>query len=97
MKPDSAANVRQSPLTMAAPDPYAFTAEVVHRSGTPVWIFHGADDTVIPAGESRRMFEELKRRGADVQYTEYPGVGHNAWDPAYGTAELWTWMLGKRR
>jgi predicted peptidase len=35
--------------------------------------------------------------GADVRYTEFPGVGHNAWDPAYGNAELWTWLLAQRR
>mgnify|MGYP006197422011 CR=1 FL=1 len=63
----------------------------------PAWIFHGADDKLIPASESRRMYEELRQRGADVRYTEFPDVGHNAWDPAYGDAELWIWLLGQRR
>jgi predicted peptidase len=96
VKPETAVNVRQSPLTMSAPDPYAFVAARVHEQGVPVWIFHGADDAVIPADESRRMAAELRSLGADVRYTEYPQIGHNAWDPAYGTEELWTWMLGRR-
>ena len=94
LKPEGAKNVRQSPLTMGASDPFAFVAAAVRQ--TPVWMFHGADDPLIPASESRRMSEELQKLGAEVRYTEYPGVGHNAWDPAYGTADLWTWMLSKR-
>lgn len=97
VKPETAVNVRQSPLTMSAPDPYAFVAARVHEQRVPIWIFHGADDPVIPVDESRRMAEELRSRGADVRYTEYPDAGHNAWDPAYGTAELWTWMLDRRK
>lgn len=95
VKPDAAKNVRQSPLTMGAADPYAFTAESLRD--VPIWIFHGAEDGVIPATESRRMKEELDRRGASARYTEYPGVGHNAWDPAYGDESLWKWLLAQRR
>lgn len=94
VKPETAQSVRRSALTMGASDPYAFTAERVGK--TPVWIFHGADDGVIPASESRRMHEELERVGGRVRYTEYPGVGHNAWDPAYSEAALWTWLLRQR-
>ena len=95
MEPPRVTSVRQSPLTKSASDPYALVAEAV--KSTPVWIFHGADDGLIPASESRKMYEELKARGADVRYTEFPGVGHNSWDPAYATEELWTWLLAKRR
>lgn len=95
LKPETADSVRQSPLTASAADPYAATAERV--SGVPVWIFHGAEDKTIPASESRRMYAELQKLGADVRYTEFPGVGHNAWDPAYGNGELWTWLLAQRR
>jgi predicted peptidase len=93
VKPESAVNVRQSPLTLGAADPYALTAGRVRN--LPVWIFHGADDPIIPASESRRMHEELKKLGADVRYTEYPGVGHDSWDRAYGEEELWRWLLAQ--
>ena len=33
--------------------------------------------------------------GGEVHYTEYPGVGHNSWDKAYGDPELMKWMLSK--
>ena len=93
VQPESVESVRQSPLTMTAADPYAFTAERVKQ--TPVWIFHGAADRVIPASESREMYEELLRVGGRVQYTEFPGVGHNAWDPAYSREDLWSWLLSQ--
>jgi beta-glucosidase len=87
-------SVRQSPLTTHASDPFAFVANALKDK--PVWIFHGADDPIIPATESRHMYEALQKAGAgDVHYTEFPNVGHNAWDPAYGTAELWTWMFAR--
>lgn len=95
VKPQTAQNVRQSPITIDAADPYAFTAERLR--GLPAWIFHGADDSVIPASESRRMHEELRLRNAPVRYTEYPGVGHNAWDPAYGDPALWEWLFAQHR
>jgi beta-glucosidase len=87
-------SVRVSPL-VPKDEPYAFVAEKLR--GVPIWMFHGADDTVIPVEESRRMAAALEKRGADVRYTEYAGVGHNSWDAAYGTGELWTWMFAQKR
>ena len=87
--------VQQSPLTMGATDPYAFTAHAIRN--VPIWICHGDADPVIPVDESRRMVELLRAEGAEVHYNEYPGVGHNAWDRAYGDAEMWRWLLTQRR
>jgi predicted peptidase len=33
--------------------------------------------------------------GAEVLYTEYPGVGHNSWDNAYAEHDLIPWLLSK--
>ena len=79
----------------SAPDPYAYVAKQV--SSLPIWIFHGDADPAISVEESRHMFAALKALGANVQYTELPGVDHNAWDPAYGRADLIAWMLTQRR
>ena len=83
--------VARSPLIPENAEPYSFVAQSLPK--VPIWLFHGADDTVVPPEESRRLHEELKKAGANVRYTEYPGVGHNAWDRAYGEADLFTWML----
>jgi predicted peptidase len=73
-----------APATVS--DPYAYVAKQV--SALPIWIFHGEADKTVPVEESRNMAKALKVIGADVRYTEFPGVDHNAWDPAYDLADL---------
>ncbi|MGD1856504.1 MAG: prolyl oligopeptidase family serine peptidase [Leptolyngbyaceae cyanobacterium] len=63
----------------------------------PIWIFHGDADTVVPVEESRRMAAALADLGADVQYSELPGVGHNAWDPAYSQEALPSWLFAQQK
>jgi len=87
--------VQRSPLTMSASDPYGFTARSLRH--IPMRLFHGDADPVIPVSESRMMAAALKQEGADVRYVEFPGVGHNAWDRAYGDEALWEWLFRQRR
>jgi predicted peptidase len=63
----------------------------------PVWAFHGADDDVVPAAESRELVAALQALGGDARLTLYPGVGHAAWEPAYAAPELLAWWLAARR
>lgn len=63
----------------------------------PCWCFHGADDGVVPAAKSREMVEAIRRAGGAPRYTEYPGVGHNCWEKAYKTDELYEWLLAQGR
>ncbi|MEM7012387.1 MAG: prolyl oligopeptidase family serine peptidase, partial [Verrucomicrobiota bacterium] len=66
-------------------------------AGVPIWVFHGAKDTGVPVKLSRDMVEAIRKAGGDPKYTEYPNVGHNAWTPAYATAELWEWVFEQRK
>lgn len=75
-------------------DPYAETARRVGK--TPVWIFHGDADDTIPVGEARKMAAALKAPGANFQYTEYVGVGHDSWLKAYAEPRLGSWLLEQR-
>lgn len=59
----------------------------------PCWCFHGDADKTVSVEKSRAMIKALKAAGGEPKYTEYPGVDHNSWDRAYGTAELYTWFL----
>jgi len=78
----------------AAADPYAAVAAKVVK--TPVWVFHGGADPVVPVSESRKMVEAIKAAGGSVRYNEYEGVGHNSWDQAYGETEFFSWMLAHK-
>ncbi|MCS6885260.1 MAG: alpha/beta hydrolase-fold protein [Acidobacteriota bacterium] len=76
----------------SAPDPYTEIANRIRH--IPVWIFHSKDDGVISVDESRKMYEALSKLRAEVCYTEYEGLGHQAWDKAYSEPELITWLFG---
>ena len=76
-------------------DPYAALARALRD--VPAWIFHGAKDDLVPPADDRRTAAALRAAGADVRYTEFPDANHNAWDPAYATPGLWTWLFAQRR
>lgn len=72
-------------------------ADAEKLKNLPVWCFHGDKDTAVKVEKSREMIAALKKAGATPKYTEYPGVGHNSWDDAYGTDDLYTWLLEQKK
>ena len=71
--------------------------DVPKLARSPIWIFHGANDRVVPTKYSRDLNAALKQARAVVKYTEYSGVGHGSWMKAYGEPELWDWMFSQKR
>lgn len=63
----------------------------------PIWVFHGTEDQSIPFSESQDMVNKLKSMGYDIKFTTYEGVGHNSWEKAYTTEELYTWFSEQKR
>lgn len=63
----------------------------------PMWVFHGAADDVVPVEASRRLVARVRELGGAPRYTEYPGVGHDSWTPAYADPEVLDWLLAQRR
>lgn len=96
VRPPPRVNVPQPSDGLAASaDPYGAVAAKVGK--TPVWVFHGGADPVVPVTESRKMVETLKAIGGNVRYNEYEGVGHNSWDKAYAEPELFPWLFSQRK
>jgi hypothetical protein len=65
-----------------------------------IFIFHGDKDPTVPVEDSRKMaarFEALGWLGKNVHYTEYPGVNHAAWVPAYKDARLLAMLAAIKR
>jgi len=89
--PDASVALAKDPQVT---DPYAATAARI--GSTPVWIFHGDSDPVVPVEESRKMAHALQAAHGSVHYTEYPGVEHNSWDKAYAEPELVPWLLAQK-
>ena len=63
----------------------------------PIWVFHGAKDSVVSPQSSRDMVEALQKADGDVKYTEYPRVNHNSWEKAYREAELFPWLFAQQK
>lgn len=59
----------------------------------PVWVFHGAKDTIIPILKSEEMVKSLRIEGNDVIFTVYDDAGHDAWTEAYNNPKLYNWLL----
>ncbi|QDU36264.1 Alpha/beta hydrolase family protein [Maioricimonas rarisocia] len=89
---------------VAAATPDMWSAVVVLAGGgepelasnltdVPVWIFHGADDEVVPPGRSRELVAALEKAGCTFAYTELSGVGHNCWRQVYTCPDVVEWML----
>lgn len=69
----------------------------LYGPGTAMWIFHGAQDEVVPVEESRAMYQALQRAGSSVQYTEYPEARHNSWDNAFAEPGLFSWLFRQQK
>lgn len=72
-------------------------ADAAKIKDIPCWCFHGDADTAVKVDLSRTMIDALKKAGGKPKYTEYPGVGHNSWDAAYGDKELVPWLLEQKK
>lgn len=63
----------------------------------PVWVFHGAQDKVVPISESQVMADALENLGGNVRFTIYPNAGHDSWTVTYDNPELYDWFLSHSR
>jgi predicted peptidase len=81
-------------VSVKGDDPYAYVAQ--QTKDLPVWIFHGGRDDVVPTVQSRKLVDAMRAAGSWPLYTEYPDVGHGAWDRAYADEALWTWLFAQR-
>ncbi|MGD2134539.1 MAG: glycoside hydrolase family 3 N-terminal domain-containing protein, partial [Gemmatimonadales bacterium] len=71
-----------------------FAANVLH---VPVHIHQGGADPVVQPQGTRQWVERLEGLGTSVEYTEYPGVGHDSWVNAYADGRIFDWFDRFRR
>ena len=63
---------------------------------TPVWLFHGSDDTTVSPRQSELMFQAIKTNSGHVRLWIYQGLKHDCWTRAYNEPELPRWLLAHR-
>lgn len=78
-------------------DPAIFAKSVCRAVSVPVRAYHGDGDTAVPLAAQQASVDALRACGGTVDFIIYPGVGHNAWDPAYNDPDLLPWLLRQRR
>lgn len=64
----------------------------------PIWVYHGASDSVVPVELSEAMVKAIwEKGGKNIKLTEYPGVDHNSWTRTYANPEFYKWLLKQKR
>ena len=93
-------------MAMTYPDYFAAIAPIcgggmAWRVGAlvnlPIRVYHGDMDDAVPLEYSRLMVDKLKACGSKVEFTIFPGVNHNSWDPAYETTDLIDWLATAKK
>jgi predicted peptidase len=69
----------------------------VYAKKVPIWLFHGAEDPVVPVEFSRDLYAKLKELGGDVKYTEFPDAYHDSWTGTFATPELLPWIFSNHK
>ncbi|MDM4014811.1 prolyl oligopeptidase family serine peptidase [Roseiconus lacunae] len=73
----------------------AFRAKAL--KGLPIWVFHGAKDSVVPLSRSETMVEALRKVGNEPKFTVYPEALHDSWTETYNNPELYEWFLSHKK
>ena len=93
-------------LAASHPDKFAAVVPICGRGNeadaeklkdVPIWAWHGVDDSVVPAAGTENIVNAIRAAGGKkVIYTSLEGVNHNSWSAAYGTPQIYQWMLKQR-
>jgi predicted peptidase len=93
-------------LVMKRPDLFAAaiplcgggdTALAPRVANMPIWAFHGDKDATIPVEDSRQMIAAIRKAGGKPRYTEYKGVDHDVWTPAFKEPGLVEWLFAQHK
>jgi predicted peptidase len=93
-------------LAAANPDRFAAIAPICGGAnpnqadklvGIPTWVFHGANDVVVPLSASRSIVDAIKAKGGEPKLTVYPEAGHDSWTETYADPALWDWLFAQSR
>jgi len=62
-----------------------------------ITIYHGDKDDAVYVENSRAAYRALKRIGKTPKYIEFPGCGHNSWDPALNYPGFLEWLFAQTK
>ncbi|MBF0232564.1 MAG: prolyl oligopeptidase family serine peptidase [Desulfamplus sp.] len=77
--------------------PYSdFPERIKILKDVPVWVFHGAQDNIVPVHMSQELVDVLRDHNGSVRFTIYPDAGHDSWTQTYKNPELYNWLLQQK-
>jgi predicted peptidase len=71
--------------------------DVCRMRQVPVRAYHGAADDVVPLAAQKACVDALRACGGAAELIVFPGVGHDAWNPAYADPALVPWLMARKR
>ena len=69
------------------------TTDIERLKDIPIWLFHGAEDKVVPVENSELIYDLLKPINPEIKITIYKGINHNSWEMTYKNQKIYDWML----
>src|SRR6476620_2101105 len=63
---------------------------------TPLWLFHGAADTLAPIAETKELVSAIQRAGGHPRFNSLDGRDHFILD-VYDHADVYEWLLQQKR
>ena len=69
------------------------TTDIERLKDIPIWLFHGAEDKVVPVENSELIYDLLKPINPEIKITIYKGINHNSWEMTYNNQNIYEWML----
>lgn len=72
-------------------------SRLADAKGVKFRIFHGDADGIVTVEGSRAAYKALKAAGADVEYMEFPGCGHDSWTSAFNYPGFMDWLFSQKK
>ena len=90
--PDTFAAI--APLATGAP-PLSCNPDVIEEH--PLWCFYNRGDKVDLVQSAQNYRRQCLHKGLSPIFTEYAGAGHDCWNAAYRSPQLYDWFLRQSR
>ncbi|MFM2266482.1 MAG: hypothetical protein RLZ77_1902 [Bacteroidota bacterium] len=69
--------------------------EACSLKNTPIKMFHGLVDDVVPVNYSIEMYNKLKKCNSSVSLVIFDDANHDSWTRVYSTQEIYDWMFSQ--
>ncbi|MCW3987384.1 MAG: prolyl oligopeptidase family serine peptidase [Candidatus Bathyarchaeota archaeon] len=74
-----------------------FPEKIKVLKDTPIWVFHGAKDDVVPLKNSQDLVDVLTKQRGNVKFTIYPEAGHDSWTSTCENPDVFAWLMTQKR